>query len=245
MDKARTLKIAGIALGASAVICVSGYLIRSYFKLSDCDIDKRHFHVYRHNSKDITTTFDSERLHLHGYTWTDEIVDYSKSSKELYDLLEKYGMVSIYRNNDYLKDFMAKHSDYEEYEYWYEEKEIDHYVTRDGEETYFSTSSYMDENGDYYTEENTPVYKYVKKYDYTTDKSHSHLTGDARVVHYKYYGYKVVDDGNGKKKVAKSDLVDNLLDSDFMEYYPYFKVNDFSKVEYQPFKISNKTKVKK
>lgn len=205
-------KITAISLGTATIIAGSGYLISNYFRKSDCDIKERHFHVYQYKYDNIKTIYDSERINLHGYRWTDEIVPYSDSQAEKLDFLEKKKLVSIYTNQDFLADFMVNHQDYNEYEYEYKEREIDHYDDND-----------------------KPVYRTVTKKAYSKDSEVSHKTGNARVVHTNYYAYKIETNDKGKKVEIKSELTDNIFD--VMELYPYFKVNSFIEITYTPFQI--------
>ena len=223
--------ITGITLAGSLVIGGSTYLIKSYFRKSDCNLDDRHLHVYNKYFSDIKTVFDSERMNLHGYSWTEETRPYSEHDIDKIHYMEDKGLVSIYDNFEYLKSYMEKNKDYDEYEYSYQEKEVDYYVD--------AVTGLISLSG---TGNVRPVYKYVTKYSYTTDINHSNLTGDARTVHKKYYGYDIKKE-NDKFTSKKSELVDDIMD--LVEMYPYFKPGNFSKTEYIDYKLDLKTKVKK
>lgn len=136
--------------------------------------------------------------------------------------MEKNSLVSVYRNIDYLTNYMEKNADYDEYEYSYRRREFA-----------------------YYNSKGKAVYHYVTRYDYSKDIDHDNLTGDARTVHTKYYLYNITKDENGKYVMNKSDLVDDVTDPEIIENYPYFKVGDFSKKEYYDYEIDTKTKVRK
>ena len=225
--------ITGISLGTVGIITASTFLIKNYLRKSDCNLPYSHLHVYEYKYGDIETVFHSERINLHGFKWTDRVESYGEDDLDRINYMEDKRLVSVYRNMDYLVDYMENNSDYEEYEYWYEKKEIDYYVDETGKRVMSSSGNVR------------PVYKYVKKYDYTTDIDHNNLTGDARTVHTKYYLYKIDKNNDGKFTMNKSELVDDITDSELVEYYPYFRIGDFSKKEYYKYKIDTKTKVRK
>ena len=223
--------ITGISLAGALVIGGSAYLIKYYFRNSECDLDYDHLHVYKRNFSDVVTVFDSERMNLHGYSWTNEIKPYSEHDIDRIHYMEKKDLVSIYDNSEYLKTYMEKNKDYDEYEYFYQEKVVDYYIDQ--------ATGVISMSG---TGNVRPVYKYVTKYDYTADINHSNLTGAARTVHKKYYAYNIKKD-NDEFTSSKSEEVDDIMD--LAEMYPYFKPNSFSKTEYINYRINLKTKVKK
>ena len=214
--------ITGISLGTVGIIATSTFLIKNYFRKSDCNLPYSHLHVYEYKYGDIETVFDSERINLHGFKWTDRVESYGEDELDRIHFMEDKRLVSVYRNMDYLIDYMESNSDYEEYEYSYHTRELSHYDS-----------------------EGKPVYRNVTRYDYTKDINHSSLTGNARTVHTKYYLCNIDKDSNGKYIMNKSELVDDITDSELVEYYPYFRVEDFSKKEYYKYKIDTKTKVRK
>ena len=214
--------ITGISLGTVGIIATSTFLIKNYFRKSDCNLPYSHLHVYEYKYGDIETVFDSERINLHGFKWTDRVESYGEDELDRIHFMEDKRLVSVYRNMDYLVDYMEKNSDYEEYEYSYHTRELSHYDS-----------------------EGKPVYRNVTRYDYTKDINHSSLTGNARTVHTKYYLCNIDKDSNGKYIINKSELVDDITDFELVEYYPYFRVEDFSKKEYYKYKIDTKTKVRK
>ena len=226
--------ITGISLGTVGIITASTFLIKSYLRKSDCNLDYSHVHVYEYKYSDIETVFDSERINLHGFRWTDRVESYGENDLDRIHFMEDKRLISIYRNLDYLEKYMEDNSDYEEYEYSYKVKEVDYYVDAvTGKRTMSSSGNVR------------PIYKYVTKYDYSRDINHSDLTGNARTVHTKYYAYNICMQDNGKYKMIKSDLVDDITDSELIELYPYFKLGNFSEIEYTKYKIDTKTKVRK
>lgn len=214
--------ITGISLGTVGIITTSTFLIKNYLRKSDCNLPYSHLHVYEYKYGDIETVFHSERINLHGFKWTDRVESYGEDDLDRINYMEDKRLVSVYRNMDYLVDYMENNLDYEEYEYSYHRRELA-----------------------YYKSDGVPVYHYVTRYDYTKDINHDNLTGDARTVHTKYYLYNIEKDSNGKYNMKKSELVDDITDSELVEYYPYFRVEDFSKKEYYNYKIDIKTKVRK
>lgn len=214
--------ITGISLSTVGIIATSTFLIKNYLRKSDCNLPYSHVHIYKKNYEDIETIFDSERINLHGYTWTDRVETYGENDLDRIHFMEKNNLVSVYRNIDYLTNYMEKNSDYDEYEYSYMKREVS-----------------------YYDSEGKAHYHYVRRYSYSNDIDHSNLTGDARTVHTKYYLYNITKDDNGKYVMNKSNLVDDVTDPELIENYPYFRVGDFSKKEYYDYEIDTKTKVRK
>ena len=214
--------ITGVSLSTVGIITASTFLIKNYLRKSECTIPYSHLHVYEYKYGDIETVFDSERINLHGFRWTDRVESYGENDLDRIHYMEDKRLVSVYRNMDYLVDYMENNSDYEEYEYSYRRRELSHYDS-----------------------EGKAVYRYVTRYDYTKDINHSSLTGNARTVHMKYYLYKIDKNNDGKFTMNKSELVDDITDSELVEYYPYFRIGDFSKKEYYKYKIDTKTKVRK
>lgn len=59
--------ITGISLSTVGVITAGTFLIKNYFRKSDCNLPYSHLHVYEYKYDNIETVFDSERINLHGY----------------------------------------------------------------------------------------------------------------------------------------------------------------------------------
>lgn len=77
-------------------------------------------------------------------------------------------------------------------------------------------------------------------YDWTTDKNHSGNTGEVRVRHFKFYGYRIVKK-DGKYVREQSPLVDDIRD--IIDEYPFFSQECYKTV-YKEYKF-NKNEVGK
>lgn len=62
---------------------------------------------------------------------------------------------------------------------------------------------------------------------WTDDPSDSRLTGDVRVYHFRYFGYKI-EKINGRYQKKRSPLVDDIRD--IINEYPYFDLQCFKEV---------------
>ena len=77
-------------------------------------------------------------------------------------------------------------------------------------------------------------------YDWTTDRNHSGNTGEVRVRHFKFYGYRIVLK-DGKYVREQSPLVDDIRD--IIDEYPFFSQECYKTV-YKEYKF-NKNEVSK
>ena len=75
-------------------------------------------------------------------------------------------------------------------------------------------------------------------YSWTSDPNHSRLTGETRVCHYAYYGYKIVKDGS-EVKLVKSGLVDDIsqLPAEYNyikgSFYTIVDLNNYEAIDYE------------
>ena len=186
---------------------VAGLLIAALLALpgcskkSDCEING--YHLHRYEKAGIVRYLDEEELHYKGYDWTNNVVYIESKDQKLYDFEEKKGLIRIEDNVEYLQDLQESNTDYMEYRYAY---------------TYLQPFPISHSTGKFtYT---TFMYIPVTHYSWTTDPNHSRLTGQTRICHHVYTGYKVVEE-NGKYKVVESPQVDDIFS--ISEEYPYFK----------------------
>ena len=157
--------------------------------------------------------------------------------------MDKHNVVRIGDNKEYLERFMDNNNEFLEYEFEYEEREIDYYTTPDGSITYSSISIETDSDGKTKTVANTPHYKWVTKTDFTRNPNVARFTGRVRDAKTYYYGYKIVVNDKGKRKLEKSNLTNNIFE--YIDSYPYFKPSWFTQVKYSsPYYINSKSRFK-
>lgn len=150
------------------------------------------FHLHKYQKNGIVRYINDEHLHKNGFEWTDEVRYVYENDKELYDFEKDNQLIRISENLDYIKEEERKNQDYIEYRYKYTS-----YV-RVGKIT-------------------VPV----TRYSWTTNPNHSRLTGEERLCHYLYKGYKVTRNEEGKYVLVESDYVDDILA--IKGEYPYIK----------------------
>lgn len=183
-------------------------------KKSECVIPTRHVHKY---TKEITDTItiekylDSEYLRVHGYDWNEEYIEITKEDEELYKVIKN---VFVGRDNwNYLYNVMASHHDYLEFYYEYYT-----YETRTRTNSKGETETYTER---------------VHHSGWHTDPKDSDNTGETRLYHHRYYGYRVIYQ-NGKYKLEQSKAVDDIRE--IINDYPYFSEDCVTKV-YKDFKF--------
>lgn len=158
---------------------------------------------------------ESEYEFQEGFTWTSEVVDNTREVK----LLDDHNILKIEDNKKLLENLISNNTPFIEYEYTY---------------TWWMAIPHYHSNGDYtYV---TYTYIPMTSEDFTTDPNHSNLTGRIREANYKYYGYTIVTDENGKSKAVRSQLLDNLLD--VKSECPYFSLSDYTQIIYgEPYHV--------
>ena len=201
---------------------VSSFLATTMFlsgcgKKAECDVPSRHVHKYtKEVTDDITIEkyLDSEYLRTSGYDWNEEYIEITKDDEALYKATK--GLFVGKDNWDYLYNQMATHHDYLEfyYEYW-----TDEVRTRTNSEGEIET----------YTER-------VHHSGWHTNAKDSDNTGETRLYHHRYIGYRVVYN-NGKYKLEQSRAVDDIRE--IIDDYPYFKENCITKV-YETFRFNRR-----
>ena len=197
----------------NAIIC--GFTILSMFLFSgcaknvDCNVEDMHAHIYA-NESGIVREVMSEREHIGDFFRTDEYVVVDKEMSDLIEFENDEGLYKIADNIDVIEGITSVKEDYTEYRYSYITMLSIPHVVRAGNSTIV-----------------TYTHVPVKKYSWTTDANHSRLTGEERIVHHMYKGYKIVTDGLGNYEIVESELVDDLKDlpSDFNYVKEDFCVN--------------------
>lgn len=180
-------------------------------KTVDCDIPTTHAHVYV-NEEGFRKNMVSEKESNWGFDRTEDYFEVTKEESELLKFMNKKGLMDITQNKEAIEKQMKQNKDYTEYRYSYTYLQPIPHTRRIGKTTSI-----------YYT------YIPLTRYSWTSNPNHSRLTGETRVVHYMYYGYKIVTTDKGKLKVIESELVDNI--NDLPSDYLYIK-KDFTKKVY-------------
>ena len=182
-------------------------------KKSDCDVKARHVHLYKKNARNavIQTYLNSEDMRTYdGYNWNKEYIEVTTEDLEFYKTKEKLFDGAL--NWDYLYNIMKSQKDYLEFYYYYTE---DYYVSctdEDGNECgYWATDTHQG---------------------WTQNPNYRGVTGKVRVVHSRFFGYRIVKK-DGKYVLEKSKSVDDIRD--VIQNYPYFSEECINKVnrEYQ------------
>ena len=209
MKKGLSRKILPYMLALSALLSGCG-------KKSECQIPTRHVHKYtKQINNDITIEkyLDSEYLNERGYNWNEDYVEINKYDEQLYELLEDNGLFEGVVNWKYLYNLMATHYDY--LEFYYEYTETVTHTTVDGDGNVSTYTTLETRSG------------------WTNDPYDRDNTGDVRLYHHKYYGYRVVYK-DGKYKLERSPLVDDIRQ--IIYDYQYFPENCIEEV-YADFKF--------
>ena len=183
---------------------------------SDCELPTRHVHRYikEINSEIVVDRYiDSEKLSYDGFNWTPEYIEINKNDEKLYKLITKKDLINGIDNFDYLYNIMANHHDY--LMFYYE---------------YYTTEVYTTTDEDGHVEMHT---KRVRHDGWHSNPYDSDNTGDVRLYHHRYSGYRIVNK-NGNFVIESSPLVDDIRY--VLEDYPYF--NDYCVHEvYEKFKF--------
>lgn len=183
----------------------------------ECEIPESHIHLY---TKDADKDVRLQTYHLgeyaswNGYQRQEEYIKITKDDERAYDRLN--GRFVGVDNWDYLYFQMAHHHDYLMF-YWerWEREE----------------RKYTDEDGNEHTD-----YELVHYDDWTDNPYHPDNTGDVKLYHHMYYGYKLVYK-DGKYKLEESPLVDDIREIIFE--YPYFSEDCVTTV-YEEFKFKKR-----
>lgn len=187
---------------------LSGILAGTMFlsgcgKKSECEIPSRHVHRY---TKQVTEEIsleeyiDSEKLEYHGFNWNPDYIEINKHDENYYKALNKKLLFNGSNNWDYLYNVMV-HNNQDYLMFYYE-----YYTT----EVYTTT----DDKG------NTTVHTRTVRHDgWHTDPYDYDNTGDTRLYHHQFFGYRLVNK-NGSYVTERSPLVDDIRY--IIDEYPYF-----------------------
>ena len=189
-------------------IVIAGLIIANLFTFSGCaknvpcDISGNHAHYYV-NDEYFGRYIVSEKSSVSGLNRSDNYIPVSKEDAELLEFINKKGLFRIDENQQAISNTTDSHQDFIEYRYRYLYLMPIPIVHHTGKTTY-TTFNYIPRTG----------------YSWTTDTSRN-LTGEERVCHYVYYGYKVIRNEKGTYELVKSDSVDDL--SELPDGYDYIK----------------------
>lgn len=198
-------------------------------KKSDCNFPTKHAHKYIkqfENGSTIETYFTSEKLTQSGFNWQEELIEITNEDKKIMDLITKKELFVGNENWQYLYNKMKDNKDYLMFYYYYTET---HYVpvtkTRTNAKGELETYTEM--------EQKTETYSGWK-----TDPYYVHNTGRVKIMHMKYYSYKIVQNIDGSYELKRSPYVDDIRE--IIDEYPYFVQKCEHEVEYEIPKKYNK-----
>lgn len=171
------------------------------FRDSNCGIKGCHQHVYHKGV--LSRLMSCEKLRKEGYDWTNDFVWVEAKDEKLAKFIERKRLLSIEDNIEFLRRKKLACKDYIEYEIE-EEPSTPFTLTQIDEDTIMFTPN-----------EST--------YSWTSDPNARDKTGERRLVHTMYQAYKVEQKSNGKYKLVRAPLADDItLTSD---EYPFFREN--------------------
>lgn len=179
-------------------------------KKSNCDV--KEYHLHRYEKEGVVRYIDSEKLTFEGYNWTDVIEYTDKEDKKLHEFETKKDLLRIEDNVDYIKEQQEKHEDYIEYRYAY---------------TYLLPIPHIISTG----KSTITFFTYIPTthYSWTADPNHPRLTGEERLCHYVYNGYKIEKDEHGKYVLIPSEDVEDVLT--VKDEFPYMKEKFYKVVQ--------------
>lgn len=198
------LKVKNIVLAGLTITSLC--LFSGCAKPIECDIQENHAHSYV-SSDSFDRYVVSEKEYIGVFDkWfrTDDYVIVDKETESLLEFINKEGLFQISDNQQKIDNITSLQNDYTEYRYNYTET------------TYIIIG-----------DRRQPVI--TEKHSWTPNPSRTGLTGEERLVHHMYYGYKIITNEKGNFEIIKSDLVDNL--HDLPEEYNYIKKDFFVKVD--------------
>lgn len=203
------IKVRNVVLGTLVVSCI--FLFSGCAKEVECNIDGIHAHKYV-SEKYFDKYIVSEKEYVGSWDRLDDYILIDKEQEELLKFINKKDLYVIEDNIEEIKGIESSKNDYIEYRYRYTYMQPIPHVRRIGKTT-------------------TVSYTYVPRtrHSWTDNPNHSRLTGQQRIVHHMYQGYKIVLNEKGKYKVVKSEFVESV--EDLPSEYKYVK-SDFCKKVY-------------
>lgn len=190
-------------------VIIAGLVVMNLFVFSGCaktvpcDITGTHAHYYV-NDDYMGRYILSEKSTVSGLNRSNNYIAVNEDDVELLKFINKKDLFRIDENKNAIEEITAKQTDYKEYRYKY---------------FYLMAMPITHYNG-----KTTSVrFNYIPMtgYSWTTDSDKSRLTGEERICHYVYYGYKIAKNDKGKYQLEKSEPVDDI--KDLPEGYDYIK----------------------
>ena len=184
---------------------ITTLLLSGCGKKQECDIPTRHVHLYTKeitNNVDIATYFDSEYLIFDGYDRNDSYLEINKKDEEIYNYFTRYNLFKGIDNWEYLYYEMANNHDYLEFYY-----------------SYYTTEEYTTTDSKGNIEVHT---RQVHHSGWTKNPNYSHNTGETKLCHHRYYGYKIVYENN-HFVLKRSKGYDDIRE--ILEEYPYYCID--------------------
>lgn len=190
-------------------IIIGGLIITNLLSFSGCsknvpcDVQGNHAHYYV-NDDYIGRYINSEKSFMSGLNRLDNYIYINEEEERLLKFINKKDLFRIDDNKNAIDSITENHRDYKEYRYSYYYL-MPYPITRtDGKNTYI-TYSYIPMIG----------------YSWTNNPNRGNLTGEERVCHHVYYGYKVTKNAKGVYELEKSKPVDSI--EELPEEYIYIK----------------------
>lgn len=201
MNKQNKIKfISGILVANISLISLS-----SCSKNVDCNVKEEHAHLYTSDDGKLDKYIISEKESKNGLKRNDTYIEIDDKVEKLINFENTHGLYRISINNKKIKEIENNCKNFTEYEYKHR------YCT------YVHTGK-------------TTIPVWHTSYNYTADKNHSNLTGNTRLAHHMFRGYKIEKNEKGKYVVIKSKLYDKI--DDIPKEYIYVK-NDVFELVYK------------
>lgn len=189
----RNLKIFGAVTAVIGVPIVLTSLVINIGR-AKCEVKGYHSHKYINTKNKIVRYIDSEWKNIQGYERKENYVEIDESQKDLMKFEKDNKLAKIEDNLELIQEKINSNKDFIEFRYKYYHR----YRVR---KRYHTSTRYT-------WSENPPV---------NTE------TGEERLCHNVYQGYKIEKNEKGKYVLIPSGYVDNLLD--IKDEYPYIKEN--------------------
>ncbi len=178
-----------------------------------CDVQGNHAHYYV-NDDYIGRYIVSEKSTLSGLNRLDTYISVNEEEESLLKFINEKNLFKIDENKKVIDNITENQRDYKEYRY-----------------SYYYLMTIPTINGDFIT------YDYIPStgHSWTNNPNYENLTGEERVCHYVYYGYKVIKTDKGVYELEKSEPVDSIAELpegyDYIEEKFYDIVNLYNRDE--------------
>lgn len=198
-------------------IIIGGLIITNLLSFSGCtksvpcDIQDSHAHYYV-SDEYIGRYVVSEKSSVSGLNRLDNYIYVNEEEKSLLEFINKKDLFKIDENRNAIDNITNNQIDYKEYRYSY------YYLlpiprTHTSGKHHYITYNYMPTIG----------------HSWTSNPNRDNLTGEERICHYVYYGYKITKNDKGNYELEKSEPVDSI--SELPEGYDYIKEKFYDVVD--------------